>query len=219
MINSIQLITPPDTNKKILTTSEIKQALKIENDDDDSLLESLHDSILGLIETHTLRAILPQTLRVSFNLEDGIFLSPTRHYLWDRYRFYIPRPPLIDVTELKAVNIDGSEYVYPPTSYKVENEFSPGRIVLRNPSGPIGSDPDTLYQLTFRAGYETIPAGMKLAFRHLLTHYYYHRGDETGMIPGPTMALLNRFKVYQSFQTQKRNDPDGTRLSSPSFNY
>jgi len=100
-----------------VSLSEIKDHLRIEHSDHDTMLEGLIRASREYVEQVTARAIIEQT-RVAYFKD------------WPAVIFELPGSPLQSVTEVRYTNTDGTTNTFSSDNYAVVTATEPGRIVL-----------------------------------------------------------------------------------------
>lgn len=144
----LQLITPPETEP--VTVAEVKAYLRIDQDEENEVIESLIKSAREVLEQYTLRAFLRQTWEL-------ILDRPGRYV-------YLPRPPIIEVQE---VEIDGK--TLEPEQYELL-----GRDALVLKAGP-GANLRVRYVSGYGDELESVPAAIRQATIMLVGHMYENR--------------------------------------------
>jgi len=114
----LTLITGPTVEP--LTLAEARDQLRIDGEDEDTLLAGLIQAAREWAEAFTRRALITQTWELVLNT------WPTGD------RFSLPLPPLQSVTSIKYTDIDGDEATFSSASYIADTDHTPGRIVLKN---------------------------------------------------------------------------------------
>lgn len=179
-----------------VSLAEVKAALRIDSDDQDTLLTSLIASAVEDAEGpdgFTGRAFLEQT--------------------WDLYLdafpatgpIEVPLPPLIAVEGVFYSDSAGAETEFDAGSYQVDLASQPGRVFLGvNGSWPSGvADQTNAVRVRFQAGYlssdspavaavpENIKQGLIL---HVMAHY--DGGEDAQRLLDSATALLRRKRVH-----------------------
>ena len=179
-----------------VTLQDVREFLKVEVTDDDTLIISLIKTARRHAETFTRRAFITQTWKLTldkFPASDVPLL--------------IPRAPLQSVSSVKYIDTDGVTQTLATSKYIVDIENTPGRI-----SPAFGEVwPDTRSRIgavtiEFVAGYgnpSTVPEGLKTAIRLLVAHWYETRmpvvaGKTPSEVPFSIEALLWEERVWQA---------------------
>ena len=152
-----------------VTLAEAKLHLRVDFDDDDTLIAAQIASAREVVEAIARRALITQTWDLVLDAFPGV------------YYIDLPLPPLQSVTSVKYVDEDGNEHTFSSTYYIVDTYREPGRLVLAsNASWPSNTLQETAgVRVRFVAGYgddgDDVPAKFKQAILLLIGHYYEHR--------------------------------------------
>ena len=163
-----------------------------EDDDIESCITVARD----MVEEHTGRRLINQTW----------------NYYLDEWpcsdKMKIPYPPLVSVSSIKYTNDDGTEYTMSTSSYNVDTNSEPGRIVLADtgewPSETLNAmNP---INIEFVAGYGTstsVPKTIKQAMKLIVGDLYENRENsrdtkygELKTIPLAASRLLRGKRVW-----------------------
>lgn len=173
----VQTVAPTE---EPVSVAELRDHLRVDPSDEDTLLQGLIKSARLHAETFTRRQLVTATWRLTL---DG-FPGAAPCTLFHNDAIHMPLPPLLTVTGITYVDSAGTTQTLSPSAYTVVTAFEPGRII------PAWSYvwPDTRYQagagnvnITFTCGYSTValvPEGVKTAIKLLAAHLYEHRDDE-----------------------------------------
>lgn len=173
----LQLTLPPATEP--VTLQQAKTWLKVETDDEDTLIASLIPAARARAEWHTGRAFITQgwTLWLD-SASAGI---------------EIPLPPLRAVTSVTLYRADGGEDVLDTGDYSVDVPGS--RLVFR--AAPANLRAVGGIAVAFTCGYggaAEVPAPIVSAILLLLAALYEHRGDDAAPSPDSALALLAPYR-------------------------
>lgn len=113
----------------------------------------------------------------------------------------LPQPPLVSVTHVKYLDIDGVEQTVSSASYSVHADRSGGYIKLKpDASWPsTESDVDDAVRVRFVCGYEAVPAPLKSALLLHVGHLYLNReatGAASAVLPLAWKALTDPYKTH-----------------------
>jgi len=194
MGRSLTLVTAPDSEP--IEIDRARLHLRVDHQDDDTLILALVKAAREWAETFTRRALITQTWR----------LSMAEWPKGDTIR--VPLPPLQSVASITYKDQDGDESTFSSSSYIVDTDKTPGEIVLAHgESWPSGSlYPTSPISVTFAAGYgataSTVPASIRQAMLLLIGHLYENREDTvaTGNIqyvPMGARSLLWPYRVLE----------------------
>jgi len=172
-----RLVTPPAIEP--ITLKEAKLHLRIDGNEEDSLIVALITAARQKAEDYTRRAFITQTWELVLD-------SVGR-------QLYLPRPP---VQAIDAVILDGEAVVAENYSLVGQGVFytkiplnavNPGGLVIRYTSGYGGTAED-------------VPWAIRQAILMLVAHLYEHRGDEGDEaveLPLTVKTLLQPYRVMQ----------------------
>lgn len=183
----IKIITPVATEP--ITLGEVRQHLRLpENESEDSLLLSLITTARTYCEHYTRRALAEQTLEICLDRFSGN--GPIQ----------LPCPPLRSVTEIGYKDSGGDETILSPSTFLVDMDCEPGRVLPRFGSAwPVFTPyPTSPIRIRFVVGYADLPAAIRLAILLLIGHWYENR-EATGTVGNEihfsVHALLAPYRV------------------------
>lgn len=162
-----------------MTIEQVKAHLRVDHDDEDTLLAAYLDAARGHIETVTRYQLVTATYR----LDLPAFPAVLR----------LPRPPLQSVTSLVYHDGSDTEQTLPDTDYKVATSVIPAYIEPVAGWPAITEGPAAV-QVTFVAGFgdqTAIPAVYQALLFLLIADMYEHREAEV------EMARITENKTYQ----------------------
>ena len=172
-----------------ITLAEAKLHLRVDFDDDDTLIAGQIVTAREVVEGIARRALISQSWDLVLDAFPG-----------ERY-IELPLPPLQSVTSVIYVDEDGDEHTFSSTNYVVDTYREPGRLVLTSSaSWPSDTLQETAgVRVRFVAGFgddgDDVPAKYKQAILLMVGHYYEHReavSDERLLetLPVGVQALL-----------------------------
>lgn len=172
-----------------LLVSEVKTYLRIDNENDNSLIENLIASACKLCEQTTGLSLISR--------EVSLYMDA-----WDNEILPLPSCPIISVNAIKVYSSETSSSLYSASNYYVDNKnlYNP-RIVLKD--GPViplpGIDVNGIevqYTAGFGSDVEDVPALLKQGMLQVIAYLYEHRGD------GSNNALRNSGAntIFQSYR-------------------
>ena len=173
----LQLTMPPATEP--VTLQQAKTWLKVETDDEDTLIASLIPAARARAEWHTGRAFITQGWTLWLDSAAA--------------EIEIPLPPLRAVTSVTLYRADGGEELLDAGGYTVGVPGS--RLVFRSP--PTGLRAVNGIAIAFTCGYGAaadVPAPIAGAILMLLAALYEHRGDDAAPSPDNALALLAPYR-------------------------
>jgi uncharacterized phiE125 gp8 family phage protein len=164
-----KLITPPASEP--VTLAEAKSHLRVDLNDDDTLINALITAARQMAEEYTRRAFITQTWEATF-LPLGVPYRGIR----------LSRPP---VQQIVSITVDGQ--TLDPTKYELLDDW-------------IEFDPKPLPQdkivIRYNAGYGSaadVPSPIKQAILQIVGHLYENR--ESQDMPGLAVNLLQPYRV------------------------
>lgn len=186
----LKLVTPPAT--PVVSLAEAKSHLRVLHDDDNDYIEALVEVGTGLIDGvdgWLGRAIVEQTWEASldrFPCSDGNGRAG---------KLVVPLAPLISVETLKYDGSDGVERDVVGFRAFGAGSTQPGYVVPAvATSWPTTICEPESVRVTFKAGYDVVPAGIKHAILLMIGHWYESREDARDVdlndIPLGSKALL-----------------------------
>ena len=183
------VITPPE---RVVTLDQAKQHLRVDGDDDDALIKAFIDASTAHIDGPDGwlgKAIGLQTLEAGL---DGFIYDPIS----------LPYPPVLTVTGIVYDDIAGVERTLDPATYEVR-DGAIGTVWGKSwPSTRAYCGASRSVRITYRAGYETVPAPIVVAILMMVGDMYRNRETAgtggMGAVPmtASVDALLNPFRVY-----------------------
>lgn len=182
-MKGLTLVTPPAAEP--VTLAEAKAHLRVEIADDDALIADLVAAARQAAESHTRRALITQTWRLTLDRFPGKPLP-----WWDGVRegadvpepanaIELPRPPLQSVTSVTAYDDADAATVMAATDYFVDSDHEPGRVVLRSgKTWPVVLRVAAGVEIEYVAGYGAatdVPEAIRQGLLLLVGHFYENR--------------------------------------------
>jgi uncharacterized phiE125 gp8 family phage protein len=165
----------------VVSLSEAKAHLKVENDVEDALIEGMVAAATSNAARFIERSLGSQTLEARFDVYEAA--GPLR----------LPFPPIIDLVSIAWLDA-GRQLV---TGDLIDVEATDRHVY------PIGTAPwDGCYvgrealRITYRAGYDFVPDDIRSAILLMTSHLYHNRGAQTAEPPAAIDVLLQPFRVY-----------------------
>lgn len=185
-----------DAATEPITLAEAKQHLREDSDDlaVEAEINGLITAARQYVEEETGRSLITQT----WSLTLDAFPCGGEPIL-------IPRPPLIEVTEIAYLDQSGSSQTWASSNYRVDGASDPGRVSLEvDRHYPLARNVSQAVTITYTAGYGTasaVPQGIKQAMYLLIGSWYTNRENEVvgsvvGRLDFAVKALLAPYKVY-----------------------
>jgi uncharacterized phiE125 gp8 family phage protein len=164
-----------------VTLTEAKLHLRVDGDDEDTLIEGIITAAVDFFEKRTGRALISQTWR--YTIDDWSANWEHINPGW----FYLPKAPLASVTSIYYTATDGSSTLWDAANYTVDTNSEPGRLALAyGKTWPVTRKVVNAIVITYVAGYGAtaadVPVGIKRALMVLISDLYNNRGtiEETG---------------------------------------
>ncbi|MCB1474082.1 MAG: phage head-tail connector protein [Rhodobiaceae bacterium] len=183
------LVTPPASEP--VSLAEAKAFLRLDNSDDDTLIDTLIATARVALELRTGRYFVTQGWRY---VRDA----------WPSSRLVsLPASPLQSVDAVTVYDDDGDPAVLPATGYIVDTASVPPRLKLRSSALADPGQALNGIEIDLTAGYGTaadVPAPLKTAILQLVAHWYESRepvafGDAANPVPQTVDALVAPYKL------------------------
>ena len=174
----------------VLTVADLKQHLRVDISNDDSLISQLNDAAETYIENQTNIKMLVTTITKK--------LDSFTDVIWLTYS------PLVSVTSIKYINSAGDETTLSTDIYDVDTYSTPGRIILAyDKNWPTTQGSKNSITIVYTAGYGTsgtdVPAPLISAIKLLVGHWYRNR-EAVGTqrlvdVPMAVDSLISAYRV------------------------
>jgi uncharacterized phiE125 gp8 family phage protein len=165
-----------------ITLAVAKAHLRVDFDDDDTLIGALITAAREYCEDVLGRALMTRTLEGALDDEpEGDTIT-------------LPRPPLSSVRSVKFYDTDDVATTVDPADYLVDITSEPGRVVLNDGAEwpQVDLRPANAVVIEFDAGYgddpEDVPAKFRQAMLLMIGHWYTHR-EEVSVGSGSAMPI------------------------------
>ncbi|WP_296221167.1 head-tail connector protein [uncultured Sphingomonas sp.] len=175
----------------VISLAEAKQHLKVSHSAEDALIEGMVAAATQTIdgpEGWLGRAVGVQTLEARFSL------------LFDRPSLRLPYPPVVELLTVRYLDRSGAERSADPADFDLYGDaVSPAGSTW--PWEGASFRPDA-GRITYRAGYDTLPAPIRVAILLMVGDLYRNRESTAAVamskVPMSTNveALLSPFRVY-----------------------
>ncbi|MCH8196452.1 MAG: phage head-tail connector protein [Proteobacteria bacterium] len=190
----LNLITAPALEP--LTLQECKDFLRVDDANDDSVIEPMISAVREYAEAFTARALVTQTWDVFLDWFPRSAAIPIR----------LPMPPLQSVTSIKYIDPDGVEQTWTPALYTVDGNVTRPRVVPAfNEVYPTTRQVINAVTIRMVVGYgsnpeQDVPREIKQGMLTHLGHLYEHResvivGTTATPVPFTTDNLLYPYRV------------------------
>ncbi len=172
-----------------VSLAEAKAHLRVTEGDEDALIVSYLIAARQYVEDYTGRQL--SLVTYDFKMDDELCSE-----------IVLPRPPLVSVTSVTYVDINGATQTLSSSLYRVDTGILFGRIVpayqATYPSVRVQPDAVTV---RFQAGYSQIPEPIRMAILLLVGQWYDNRsavtvGATVNEVPFAVVALLSPYKVW-----------------------
>lgn len=179
-----------------VSVDEVKLYARIDGSIEDTLIESFIKAVRQSTEKYLGRALIEQTITASldyFTYFYGYGVSQDLGIGYDLGNYdpylrgvrndviYLPRPPLISVTEVRTVDEDGNTTTYSSSKYYVRTVPEPGELVINfGETPPINMDRYRGgFEIEYKAGYgdeaDDVAEPIRLAMMMWTTEIYENR--------------------------------------------
>jgi uncharacterized phiE125 gp8 family phage protein len=157
-------LTPPTEPITLAMAKDFLRVASAQTDEDD-LIGRYIKAARAFVENRIYRSLVPMSVDVVYDA-----LAST--YGW----LTLPYPPLVSVTSITTIGVDGAATVIDPSLYLVDTSSEPGRIGLPN-GQPWPMNLRAFQPVTVRivVGYTVVPEDLVQAMRLLVAHYFENR--------------------------------------------
>lgn len=181
------------TQKEILPLKEAKQFLRISHDQENDVLQTLISSAIELVEDYTRRRLRPEIIKSSLPFEPDHKRQKGLQRVWvcaDRYVLFLPHGPVKKVLDVQRILDDGSLKKLRSQEFHVNPHQDPPLIVIESRIG-YG------VEVTYEAGYDTVPPALKQAILQVLGQLYRDRCLDRGPVFDGIGPLLAPYTIGQ----------------------
>jgi uncharacterized phiE125 gp8 family phage protein len=190
------LTTTSRTVASVITTADAKDHLRVDNSDEDSLIDRLVLASIDAIEARIRSSMVPASL---------ILLAP-RFPTCAGY-FALPRAPVRSITSITYVDSDGTQQTMDGSDYVLNGDEKPATVGLSDPSSvpwptDLASRRDAV-RIRYEAGPATIndvSDSLVAATMLMIGHLYENRqavvtGTIATKVPDAVEALIARHQI------------------------
>lgn len=188
---ALRVVIAPTTEPVLL--ADIKTYLRVDFADDDALISAFIIAAREYCESFQNRAYVTQTLEITldqFPYRDWHpamnsfpfypMVTPTYHTSRHKNSIKLLMPPIQSVTSVTYTDSTGLATVVDPTTYIVDTDSEPGRIVpVYGQQWPVVQlQPINGVRVRYVAGYgvaANVPQAVKQAMQLLISHWYQNR--------------------------------------------
>lgn len=216
----LNLITPPASEPTSL--SVLKQQLRINVSDEDSLLSNYLIGARQTFENLAQIQIVPATWQMtldfwpgwdlllpynfSVNTLGGTGYDSSAMFIYQMLfmsqygLLYLPRPPLISVTNIQYYDQSNVLQTWPSTNYNVDTSRQPGRVYITGTFPTITTTIRPAVLVTFQSGYSSVPFLIQQAIYLLAGSWYEQRTSlTTANLKELPMGFMSIVDQYRSF--------------------
>ena len=169
-----------------VTLSEAKLWLKVDYSTDDDLITSLIQAAREMVEDHTNRKLMPQTVTEKFNgfPTDNIILSAS---------------VLSAVTSIQYTDEDGDTQTLSSAKYIVQDYAMPPQIsIAYGETWPTTRQEADTVTVVYTVGYadaDSVPEAIKNAIKMLVAYMYENREDKVKNLPTRVETILWPYRI------------------------
>lgn len=141
----------------------------------------IHLRVVTTTEDQYINALCLSATAWAEKFQNRTFVTRPRTMVLDKFPTVIRPlyPPLVSVTSIVYIDIDGAEQTLASTDYRVDAVTEPGRItVAYDLSWPDTRDVTNAVTISYKAGYgnaAAVPDDVKHAIKIMLTHFFENR--------------------------------------------
>jgi len=189
-----------------VTVLEMRDHLRIDGSQDDTVLTTIIAAARELCENFTGRALITQSWSLFLDHWPGRDVLPW----WDGvqegadilspvHELNLPKAPLQSVTAVNIFDAEDNATIWGSENYFVDTNSTPGRIVLRSGGNlPFPARTTNGIEIQFIAGYgdaaSDVPQAIKDGIKLLAAHLYSNRGD----VPTRAISASGAAALWQS---------------------
>ncbi len=175
---ALTVVTPATGDP--VTYDEAKDYLRVDDDIEQALVESLITAATKWSEDHLSRFFMTQTWDLKLDRFPNVEIK-------------VPRPPLASVSLITYINTEGNTATWAASDYQVDTDSEPGRIKpAYDKTWPTIREQFNAVTVKFVGGYGTataVPDGIKTIIKMDTAHWHEHREAAVDR-PGPVKVPL-----------------------------
>lgn len=179
-----------------LTLDEVKSYLRVEHDEDDTLIGMLIEAAVEYSENYTGRKLMTQTIEQTFDAFPSYELTNLRCALELRWT------PIQSISSFVYVDVDGENQTLTTSHYIHDNFSEPNRLFPpHNESWKCTKAIPNAVKITYVAGYTQatdVPAQIRLAMLLMIAKNYEMRENSVKNLPTLAEHYLKKHKVILS---------------------
>jgi len=183
---SWQVIAQPTVEP--VTADEVKLFGRVDTTEEDSMIEGFITAARMAAEEYLGRAFIQQTIKTILDY-------------WPGNVFELPRPPLISIDKIAALDEDDSETVYNSDNYYVITTSEPGKVTIkRGTASPINTSRDYgRFIIQSKHGYGSsasdVPQLIRDAIKVWAMSIYENRMMDVKNPPPDAKKMLDLFRI------------------------
>jgi uncharacterized phiE125 gp8 family phage protein len=184
------LLTPPAVEP--ITLADAKAYLRVDNSDDDAVINALIAGARGHIEAQTRGALITQSWRLVRDAWPG------------DGRIAVVPSPLRQITAARVYRLDGTTQALDLQSFVSDIAATPAIISFLSWSLPVPGRPAAGIEIDVEVGYgdapSDVPDPLRQAIKVLVAHWYENRGlialgQTLAVLPAMVPALIAPYRV------------------------
>lgn len=185
-----------------VSLAELRQHLRIDDHDEDLLIESLGIAARQHCEMFTRRQFCTATWQLTLDGFPNVFREKGAPYVWEGRHgkeIWLPSPPLQSVSSITYVDTAGDTQTWAASNYDVDTDSEPGRVTLAfGKSWPTAQAQPESVTITYVAGYgaaSDVPSNIKAAIKLWVGNLFENRepvltGSIAASLPMSVESLL-----------------------------
>ena len=170
-----------------VTNDEVKLYARIDGSSEDTLIDGFITAVRAATEKYLGRALIEQTITASLNV-------------WPESPISLPRPPLIEISEVRTVDEDDDTTTYSSDNYYARILIEPGELVIKfdktdpcNTNRYFGG-----YEIEYLAGYGPLAASVPQAIKTGITMWVadiYENRVPISEPPGIVQTIMAPYRI------------------------
>ncbi|MEM8738266.1 MAG: head-tail connector protein [Planctomycetota bacterium] len=174
----------------VLDVAAIKQHIRVEYDDEDTIIEGMADAAVGWFEN-----------RCNISIAHTHYALTVNAFPHEGNRsIRLPRPPSITVGQITYADPEGEEQTLPAEAYRLDATVRPGRVIPLRP-WPATTDEPGRIRIQYEAGFTSandLPPLLRQGLYLLVGHWYENRAAtadrEAKQVPFALDSIVERFR-------------------------
>jgi len=170
----------------LVTLEEAKQHLRVDGDDEDTLIE-------GLIAAASAQIDGPAGW-LGRSLGEQVLEAGLDAFVYDPIQ--LPYAPVLSIESIRYEDAVGEWRTLDAAAYELRDDLLGTAWSKEWPRTPAYRGRSRTVLIRYRAGYATLPAAIRVAVLMLTEHLYRNRGSDDVAMPRAVEMLLQPFRVY-----------------------